>query len=460
MKPKISTVVLAIICFIFLAAGPAMAGTNEGDETFTVASVGDCIISNKISFFKQKSFLDLVDILRKADCTYGNCETTFFNPDNGFPAYKDFDPNVFCYPWGADEMKWLGIDIMSLANNHIMDFDYNGLFATIKHLDRVGIAYAGAGKDLEQASRAGYFETAKGPVALISCSSWLPEPNHQATRQHPYMKGKPGLNPINADFVLLLDNENFAKIKEIRDAAMKALKFPLPKEEKEVTTIKLEESIFKKAEGFGLELLPDKKDMERIYEDIKVARRNARLVIVSQHEHLGKWPEKAPSKFQEEFARACIDAGADMFIGTGSHEIWPIEIYKGKPIFYSIGNFMFQGPLRVIAPEAYMRLNLPPDTKDPTVYEEKFTKLYDMGEIKIPIFESMVPVVTFDKNNKLKEITLYPIDLREKADWHIKGTPHLADKKQAQEIIKRLAEMCKPYKTKVKFENGVGKIIF
>ncbi len=453
---KIKMFVSVFMFLIIVLLNPWSVSAAE--EPITVTAVGDCIISNKLSYFKDPQFLKLVEILRSADCAYGNCETTFVRPEDAFPAYKDFDPNVFCYPWGADEFKWLGIDLVSLANNHIMDFDYNGLFSTIKHLDRVGIAYAGAGKDLEQASRAGYFETAKGPVALISCSSWLPEPNHQATLPHPYMKGKPGLNPINADFVLQLDKGNFAKLKEIRDTVMKALKFPLPKEEKgkEVTKINMEEGIYTKGDKIELQISANKKDMERIIEDVKVARRNARLVIVSQHEHLGRWPEKAPSKFQEEFARACIDAGADMFVGTGSHELWPIEIYKGKPIFYSLANFLFQGPLRVIAPEAYQRMDLPGDTKDPTVYEDKFAKLF--SNMKIPIWESVVPVVTFDGKNKVTGIELYPIDLLEKEAWYKRGTPRLADKKQAESIIKRLKKMSQRYNTKIKFDNGIGRI--
>jgi poly-gamma-glutamate synthesis protein (capsule biosynthesis protein) len=431
---------------------------SAGEKEFTVAAVGDCLISNKTSIFKDPPFLRMVELLRSADCTYGNCETTFFKPEEGFPAYKDFDPNVFCYPWGADEMKWFGIDLMSLANNHIMDFDYDGLFATIKHLDRVGIAYAGAGKDLNHAARPGFYETAKGAVALISCSSWLPEKNHQASLPHAYMKGKPGLNPLNVDWILQLDKENFAKMKELRDNIFKSLGFPVPKPEKgkEVTTIKMAENTYTKGDKIELQMIPNKKDLERIKEMIKVAKRNARLVIVSVHEHMGNFKEKAPTTYEEEFARSCIDAGADIFVGTGSHELWPIEIYKGKPIFYSLGNFMFQGPLRIISPEAYQRLELPPDTKDPIVYEEKFAALF--SSMKIPIWDSAIPFITFDGNNKVKEILLYPITLGEKEPWYRRGTPRLADAKMAKEIIDRLKKMSERYKTSIKFEKGIGKI--
>jgi poly-gamma-glutamate synthesis protein (capsule biosynthesis protein) len=434
-------------------------GLMAEEEDISISAVGDCIITNKVSYFKQPQFLKMVEILRKADATYGNCETTFFKPeDGGFPSYKDFDPNVFCYPWGADEMKWFGIDIMSLANNHIMDFENEGMFATIENLDRVGIDYAGAGKDLDHASRPGYFQTPKGQVALISCSSWLPEKNHQASLASAYMKGKPGLNPLNVDWVLQVDPKTFGKAKEVHDSVMKGLGFPLPKDDgKEVKDIKMGENRYRKGDKIELVLEPKKRDLERIKASIKVAKRNARIVIVSLHEHIGRWTEKAPTKYQEDFARSCIDAGADIFVGTGSHELWGIEIYKGKPIFYSIGNFLFHMPLRMIAPEAYERIELPLDSKDPTLYEEKFTKLF--SEMSIPIFESVIPFMTFDKDNKIKEILLYPIDLNEKADWYRKGTPELADGKTAKAIMDRLQKISKRYKTKFRFEKGVGKIV-
>ncbi|MCP5054461.1 MAG: CapA family protein [bacterium] len=427
-----------------------------GDGEFTISAVGDCIISNRVSFLKDPQFMGLVDILRKADCAYGNCETTFFKPEDGFPAYKSMDPNVFCYPWGADELKWMGFDLMSLANNHSMDFDYDGMFATIKHLDRVEITHAGVGRDLEQAARPGYFETPKGPVALISCSSWLPEKNFQASRPSYYMKGRPGLNPLNVEWQLKLDKANFAKIKELRDTIMKSLGLPLPPEEKgkEVTKLDMAENTYIKGDKIELVLSPNKTDLERIIKMVKIAKRNARFVIVSIHEHIGKFKEKAPTGFQEDFARACIDAGADLFVGTGSHELWGIEIYKGKPIYYSLGNFFFQLPLRIVSPEAYARVGLPMDSKDPTVYEEVFDKYFTT----IPIWESVVPLATFDSENKLKEVKLYPISLGKKSPVYHRGTPRLAEKMHAKAIIDRLAKISKRYKTSIVFENGIGKI--
>lgn len=457
IKSKSVLKVTTFICvFLWLTALHPWRLSAE-DKEITIASVGDCLIFNKVSFYKDPGFLQLVEILRQADCTYGNCETTFFKPEDGFPAYKEFDPNVFCYPWGADELKWLGIDLVSLANNHIMDFDYDGMFSTFEHLDRVGIIHAGAGKDLEQAARPGYFETDKGPVSLVSFSSWIPEKNHQASLPSPYMKGKPGLNPLNVDMLLQLNEEKFARMKKLFEDILKDLGIPVPKEEegKEQKKLKIGQDTYVKGDKHDILLSPNKGDMERIKESIKIAKRNSRLVIVSQHEHIGKFRENGPTKFEEDFARSCIDAGADMFVGTGAHQLWGIEIYKGKPIFYCLGNFFFQLPIRILSPEAYRRMGLPVDTKDPTLYEEKFDQYFT----EFPVWDSVVPVVTFDSQDKVKEIKLYPILLegRDKP-MYLRGTPRLAQPEKAKAIIDQLDKLSKPYNTTITFKKGAGKV--
>jgi poly-gamma-glutamate capsule biosynthesis protein CapA/YwtB (metallophosphatase superfamily) len=457
IKSKRISKVTALICgFLWLAALHPWSMSAE-DKEITIAAVGDCLIFNKVSFYKDPEFLQLVEILRQADCTYGNCETTFFKPEDGFPAYKDFDPNVFCYPWGADEIKWLGIDLMSVANNHIMDFDYAGMFSTFEHLDRVGIVYAGAGKDLQQAARPGYFETDKGPVSLVSCSSWLPEKNHQASLTSDYMKGKPGLNPLNVDILLQLDEEKFARMKKLFEDIMTDLGAPLPKEEegKERTKLKLVQDTYVKGDKYDILLSPNQEDLERIQESIKIAKRNSRLVIVSHHEHMGRLKEDGPTKFQEDFARSCIDAGADMYVGTGAHHLLGIEIYKGKPIFYCLGNLFFQSPIRIISPEAYQRVGLPADTKDSTLYEEKFDQYFT----EVPVWDSVVPMVIFDGQGKVKEIKLYPIFLLGDKRIYLRGTPRLAQPEKAKTIIDQLDKLSKPYNTTITSRKEVGYVV-
>lgn len=427
-----------------------------GEKPVTIAAVGDCIISHKVSNSKDLRFLKLAEILRKADVAYGNCETTFFNPAEGYPSYKVTDPNLFCDPWGADELKWLGIDIVSLANNHTMDFCFEGLFSTLKNLDRVGIGYAGAGKDLDHAAKPGYIDSTAGPVSLISCSSWIPEKSFQAASVHPHMNGRPGLNPLNTEMFVKVNEANFKKLLETRDTIFKDLGIPLPEEEKkEGTPIDFGGRVkFVRGDKTEIKLKHDEKDMERILEAVKVARRNSRIVMVSIHEHIGDNKQTSPTKFQEEFARKCIDAGADLFLGSGPHQLWGIEIYKGKPIFYSLGNFFFQ-ETRLISAEAYERFGLPAYSKDPLLLAEKMGDYFKNNVY----WESFMPVMTFDGSNQLTGITLYPLVLGQEEPLYRRGIPRLAVKEKAKSILERLKKFSEGFDTKIVIEKETARVV-
>lgn len=80
-------------------------------------------------------------------------------------------------------------------------------------------------------------------------------------------------------------------------------------------------------------------NIEEMTSDVKNARNNADVVIVSMH--LGTEYQNTPNKKQEDFAKAAIDAGVDFIYGHHPHVIQTIDFYNGKPIFYSLGNFIF-----------------------------------------------------------------------------------------------------------------------
>jgi len=78
-----------------------------------------------------------------------------------------------------------------------------------------------------------------------------------------------------------------------------------------------------------------------VIEDIVAARRDYRADIVIPYMHWGWEEEPNPSPRLREFARRMIDAGADMVVGGHPHVTQGAEMYKGKPIVYSLGNFLF-----------------------------------------------------------------------------------------------------------------------
>jgi len=72
---------------------------------------------------------------------------------------------------------------------------------------------------------------------------------------------------------------------------------------------------------------------------IEKAKSEVDILIVSLHS--GEEYAEAPAQFQVEFSKAAIDAGADLTVGHHPHVVQKPEIYNGKYIFYSLGNFIF-----------------------------------------------------------------------------------------------------------------------
>lgn len=466
------------------AALAAAANTMPGGlfavpEKITLTALGDCILSRKVSGLRDPQFLKLVEIVRSADCTWANCEHPLVNISQTYPEDWGADFPIYCEPWGADELKWLGVDCVGLANNHTRDYGHEGIFSTIRNLKRVGIGFAGAGRNLEFAAMPGYVDTAAGRVGQVNCAGSFQKGSH-ASLAHPYVNGRPGLNPLRFAESVQVTEEQFNTLEKIQEEILKVYGFEKPqkvkkpeddkkkegnkvedekeqkKEKKPQREMKLYDTRFVAGEKFDYSFTYDKKDVERLTAAIKIARRNSRLVIASIHEHTGSNQAKAPTPALENFARACIDAGADAFFGTGPHRLWGIEIYKKKPIFYSLGNFLFHnGGGGQYPPELYQRFGLAFDTRDTTLLDEQVIKKYFN---RACFWESIVPFITYANGSELKEIKLYPLVLGRNEPIFRQGTPALAEKKEAEAIIRNLAELSASYHTTIEFKKGVGII--
>jgi poly-gamma-glutamate synthesis protein (capsule biosynthesis protein) len=179
------------------------------------------------------------------------------------------------------------------------------------------------------------------------------------------------------------------------------------------------------------------------------------FVIVTSHTHGGNKNVEPPS-WQPGFAKECIDAGAIAYVSHGPHRLRGIEIYKGKPIFYSLGNFIFQNEtIDPMPADNYERYDLPPDKLAGELYDKRFKG----GTVGFPSeaiwYESIIAVPTFSKG-KLVELKLYPIELNQKAPRSQRGTPRMAYGENAEKIIKRLAQLSEPLGIRIEFKNGIG----
>ncbi len=199
-----------------------------------------------------------------ADLTVTNLESVLIS--NGV-AIKKTGPAIQANPKTIEALKFAGFDLVTLANNHIMDFGEQGLNDTIKSCVGNGIDFVGVGKNLQQATQTFYKEIKGIKIAIINIAE------NEWSSAGPKSAGAHPLNPIS----------NYYKIKE--------------------------------------------------------AKENADYVFVVVHG--GHETYDLPSPRMKETYRFFADAGANMVIGHHTHCYSGYEEFNGCPIFYSLGNFVF-----------------------------------------------------------------------------------------------------------------------
>jgi poly-gamma-glutamate synthesis protein (capsule biosynthesis protein) len=450
------------------------------NSSFTMVTAGEAFISRKLSVFDEPEFLDMVKIIREADASFVNLETAI-HKFQGEPVQKSAGAFGQCYPFIADELKWAGFDLISCANNHAPDYLTGGIVTTIENLERVGLVHAGTGMNLAEAREADYLDTKKGIVGLVAMAS--AGPHGFAGEQRPNLQGRPGVNPLRVNTAYLLDPKSFDNLKEIATnlKPRASWQVPAPIGDREFI---FAGSKFKQADKLGVEYTIHAPDYEGNLKSIQDASRLADWVVVSAHYHenaydipTGLEPDEFTPQFVQKLAYDCIDAGADVFVGHGPHRDRGIEIYKGKPIFYSIGNFSLQSTLIRRQPQdLFEPWGLNVLASAPDLYETREVPGRHFFDTDFS-WESFIAGADYDMTGgSVTGLKLYPITLglwelyREGgSDLWVKwkpfrdvrtklGRPRLADKELGKKIIDRIAKMSKPYGTEIEFKDGVGVV--
>src|SRR5437867_5836270 len=297
---------------------------------------GDSIITQKISVHAEPEFLQVIEAIRAADVAFTNLEMLFHDYET-FPSPQSGGTYMRAEPSILKDLVWAGFDIVSLANNHAVDYGIEGLRINRRWVKESGLVSAGVGENLALARAPGYLDSRVGRVALISCASTFPSFG-LAGPARPDVRGRPGLNPLRFTTTYKLDAEGMAALGSVQ-ARLPGQRASRGSE----NAIVFQGNRFELAERPGVVTSPDPKDLGEITASIRSARKQADWVLVTIHCHESiPGDREKPPQFLETFARAAIDAGADLFIGHGPHILKGIEVYKGKPIFYSLANFIFQ----------------------------------------------------------------------------------------------------------------------
>jgi poly-gamma-glutamate synthesis protein (capsule biosynthesis protein) len=441
----------------------------------TIALAGDTMLTRKLTPFKEERFLKLREILRGADVAFANLEGTVHAWDEGTPGitqgtFMTTDPKLL------QDLKWLGINLVSCANNHAFDYGEGGVLANLRHLDEAGIVHAGTGRNLAEARAPAYLDTANGRVALIAASATF-RPWNQAGEQRPDLRGRPGINPLGFQTTYCVDPRAFAELRRIsrelgleKSAERARMHFYSDKEIPDASAreLNLLGNRYVSGEGFSIRTKANPRDLEDNLRWLGEARRQADWVVMSVHCHEFGGPSlltaesradlEESAEFVVEFARRAIDEGADIFVGHGSHFPMGIEIYRGKPIFYSVGNFIFQNETVGFFPaDAYERFDL--DLRaTPADFLDARTATGKKGHPAEPAYwENMLAVCEFSAK-KLKEIKIYPIDQGFGRPRPQRGRPVLAEGELAARVLERVARLSARYGTKLIARNAVGLI--
>ncbi len=452
---------------------------NKKRRGWNVAAVGELMVSRPFGNHKEEDFLAIKEKLDQADVGYGHLEVNFIHEDtlpcaaraDTVASYMNADPVI------AKDIKWFGVDMMSLANNHSFDFGAPGLLENRRHCMEAGIASAGTGSNLDEAGEPVFFESEAGRAALISVSS-----GNKSTEWANLAKGKiparPGVNPQRVHTRYHVTHETAEAIKkmckEFRILTTKGSYggFYLKDDEFLIGTPMMNSKYncirYVEDDKFAVEMYNDEKDLERIVRTIKSAAKTADLVMMAHHYNISEGPRgDVPPEFAREFAHAAIDAGADIYFGHGWHRTLGIEIYKGKPIIHNMGNAFAQSQfLKYVPYDSFETWGH--DMDKTAILMSTDEPLHPGIDKPSPLWWfSAVYEFEFDEDKNVKSIKLTPVELGRDFSYDevinnrptgptCEGRPLIAHGENAKHTLERFVKLSEPFGTKFTIEGEVA----
>ncbi|QOZ11830.1 CapA family protein [Bradyrhizobium sp. CCBAU 51765] len=429
--------------------------TNVADG-FTLVAVGDLIVTRPLTKAQDAGFGTIIKILRDADVTFGNLETNIFDIRSfkGSPQAEYGGAYHVSVPELGPDLKNMGFNAVSRANNHSFDWGVEGMRETSRALDLNGLVHAGVGENLAQAGAARFLETTRGRVALLSCASTF-TPMSRACDPAGEASGRPGLNSLRLTRTILVPPEMLESLRRVRDS--------LPGFRCDcggASRVVLAGVVYEAADKAGFKYIADPGDVAGIRRNVRQGKQFTDFCIVTNHGHEpGNWSQVPPS-YEQSFARELIDAGADAYVGHGPHQLRGIELYKGRPIFYSLGNFIMDDLRTPVGADMFAGYEKDPRTNtdaEVTAAEMAGGYVTDPGFSDPIFYESIIAVSRF-KHSRLAELRLYPIELGHTKRLANRGVPRLASGLRAEGILGRLQELSRPFGTDIAIQNDTGVI--
>jgi poly-gamma-glutamate capsule biosynthesis protein CapA/YwtB (metallophosphatase superfamily) len=400
---KFGRLALPAICLaVLIAVGTAVWPQSS---TFNITVTGQSMIRSDFRAHAPDEVATISPLLT-GDVKFTNFEATVIEKEQSTHDGRFLSP-----PEALDALQALGFNLLALSDNHSFDLKVAGVQNALREVKKRNIVHAGIGNNSEEASAPGYLKTPKGTIALVAMASGLIAEGGSATAN------RPGVNELRIE-AGGKPNESTTELP------------PEPPNQ------------------------PNAEDKQRILQSIREARQHADFVLVYEHNHVflnrpfgalfnEELPERlAPADWLKKWTHEEIDAGADIIVMHGAPLIHGVEIYHNRPIFYDLGNFIF---------------NVPPT---------------DIQLDEPIIWESVVAHVAFQGKN-LQSITFQPIamnkigqgepEVRDEYTNNLflqtRGLPKLATGDQARYILQRLADISRPFGTKIELKGDTAEII-
>jgi poly-gamma-glutamate synthesis protein (capsule biosynthesis protein) len=259
--------------------------------TFRMAAVGDINLADFAT--DANPFRPLLPYLGTFDLAVGNLEGLLAEPQELFykPGFKHVGEGH------APSLAEAGFRMLNLASN--VTFGADAIGTTVKQLDAEGIAHTGAGLDRASARRAAVTTVDGKRVGMVSRTAVFWPHGHEATDT------QAGVVPMH----VATSYQPHPRLIELPGLPAKI-----------ITT-------------------PDPADVEALTADLAALR--AEVDILIAFFHFGVSSQREVVDYQRTLAQASVDAGADVVFGSHAHVVQPIEVYRGKPIFYGLSQVIF-----------------------------------------------------------------------------------------------------------------------
>ena len=245
-------------------------------------------------------FARVADTLRRADVLFGNLECCLYDPAGGERSLSD--EGFWAPPAAGKALRLAGYHALGNANN--VNYGSAPISSSLAELDRLGIPHTGAGRNAAEAKAPAIVEAAAVRFGFLQRTSVYWPTDHEA-------------------------GENSAGVAALR--GITAYQLPLHKTRPDIPPCN------RPGVPPVIVTWADRDYLARHRADIEALRKRADIVVASQHWGLGE----EVLEYMTEIAHSAIDAGADVVVGHGPHYSLPVEVYKGKPIFYGLGSFSF-----------------------------------------------------------------------------------------------------------------------